>query len=530
MKYLPSIQPGSDTRSSRPLAIVVVAGLIMSSCVSQAPKTVVSSRPIRSSDVARLRGNELRYGVGYTQVAGVVYQPDTVMIGGGATSVRRVSAAGLTWTLDDKAPGVDKLAVGKIMLATSFGTGRVLRLTRSAGEVHVVLGPVAITEVFRDADLGSLTPIPIKDVLAYVTPAAPGTVSDGPQGSIAALVPTGSGNTNTVVLQGSTAPELTFRTHPARLVGFASGDAGVLRTAGSVAPGAQPPPLELPAPFSTPVSVGAGDFALTPICCAGGIGIQIGYDHGGGRLQATVKLKMTTPTVAFHLRVSGGKLLEATVRIQGGVALRLALEAATLTSAGSFAGKRVHVPETLTIPLTGFGVPVVLSFNQDFYLSMQLAGKASFGTFGEYRVAGDLGFGYRSGGPKPDETKLSVQFPMTEHTHTEGVASGAVLFGWTLKASVGVGVEGFNAGVWYQLNTNFGVAANTMLSLPALCVTDSVKVTGLYGVGWTIPAFVANTINALLSIFGSRRIAATGGPWWGPTVLWNPPDGNYCPT
>ena len=174
----------------------MVAALVTSAaaCTSSVGHPSTSAAPRRSNQVAQLGGNELRFGAGATAVAGVVYQPDVVLIQGGAAAVREVSASGLTWTIDANAPGASELAVGKIMLATSFGTGRVLKLTRSGGEDRVVLGPVSITDVIRDADLGSSAPIPIGAALAYATPSAPGAAVDDPQDPLAPA--TGSGLAN----------------------------------------------------------------------------------------------------------------------------------------------------------------------------------------------------------------------------------------------------------------------------------------------------------------------------------------------
>ena len=109
----------------------------------------------------RWTGKERKYGGSITEYAGVTYQPNVVLIGGGARAVRGRSPDGLTWTIAGNAPGAADLRVGKIMLATTFAAGRVLKLTRVGPNLRVVLGPAGLTDIFRDAVFDSPKPIPL---------------------------------------------------------------------------------------------------------------------------------------------------------------------------------------------------------------------------------------------------------------------------------------------------------------------------------------------------------------------------------
>lgn len=518
-----------DARKSR-FAVIMVAALLTSAaaCTSSVGHPSTTAAPRRSSQIAHLGGNELRYGAGATAAAGVVYQPDVVLVGGGAAAVRVVSASGLTWTIDANAPGAGKLAVGKIMLATSFGTGRVLKLTRSGTQVTVILGPVSITDVIRDANLGSSTPIPIGETLAYATPSAPGAAVDDPHDPLAPATGSGPANPSPGRSPNPATDTSTATTHSLRGTRLTPrGVAGLLAPTEGARVAAPAAPT-LPAPSTAPIPVGAGDFQVTPFWDGGGAGVKVGYDKGDGRLQATLTLKLDKPTMLFRLVISHGKLLEATVQVHGAGAVEVAVDAATRSSAGNFRGKTVHVPETLTIPLAGFGIPLVLSVNQDFYVSMQLIGAAAFHTKGGYRISGDLGFGYRNGsGPNLFGTTLAVEDPMTANTRVLGVASGVITLGWNLKLSIGVGVLGFSAGVWYQLGVALSVVADG-LSLTAGCVRDALVVVGSYGIGWTVPQAVVAVLNFFLRAVRARTITASGGFAWGPSELWRPTPGDFC--
>jgi hypothetical protein len=77
------------------------------------------------------------------------------------------------------------------------------------------------------------------------------------------------------------------------------------------------------------------------------------------------------------------------------------------------------------------------------------------------------------------------------------------------------------AGVWYQLTTGVGLVADGMASGNiAPCVDGSARITGSYGVGYSIPKVVAQVVNQFLTVVNLAPIAASGGPQWGPSTLW----------
>ena len=334
-----------------------------------------------SSGRARWTGAELRYGGSVTDYAGVVYQPDVVVIGGGANAVRAEGANGLTWTIDARAPGAAAVHVGSIMLATTFAAGRVVALSRTATDLRVTLVPVALTDVIADGTFQSAAPVPLASPLVYSPAQSAGPAS--------AQVATGA----------LLAPNALSR-----------------RLNGGL------PSSRLPA--AAPTSAG---FTATPICCAGGVGVHIGYDSTYGRLSATVQLFMEKPTVSFQIRIGAGRLVDASLQLHGVGGLRYDLSAATLNSSGDVKSIPIEVPGSVTIPLVG---PFAITFSQSFDVSLQLAGRASFKASGQYKVAGTLGFGVSDGGPRLDQVSMSTQVPITRHTLSLSVGANALSLGW----------------------------------------------------------------------------------------------------
>ena len=90
---------------------------------------------------------ERRFGVAPVPDATVTYQPDVIIVGGGAAAIRSQDPNGFRWTIDAGAPHARDLVPGKVFFMTGRAVGRVL---------DVRLGEVAIDAqgVERTGDQG----------------------------------------------------------------------------------------------------------------------------------------------------------------------------------------------------------------------------------------------------------------------------------------------------------------------------------------------------------------------------------------
>ncbi|QOC92026.1 hypothetical protein [Micromonospora craniellae] len=141
--------------------LTVVLLLIAAACAGRSP-----GDPVGAVDEDPYSESALRYGMAPMPHPDLTYQPDVVLVGGGGRSVRSVTADGLTWRIDGRAPRADDLAPGKVMFVTGRGVGRVLDLQREGGDLLVTIGPVTITDVIRDGTLAKQG-IAIEDPVAY---------------------------------------------------------------------------------------------------------------------------------------------------------------------------------------------------------------------------------------------------------------------------------------------------------------------------------------------------------------------------
>ena len=123
---------------------------------------------------------ELRYGLAPDEHPKVTYQPDVVVVGGGADSVVSATADGTTFTLKPDAPHVKDLEVGKVMVLTNEATGRILSLGHASAGIVVQLLPVQLGEVFKDAKLSFDVPIHSNEIGFDQVPQPGGETSAAP--------------------------------------------------------------------------------------------------------------------------------------------------------------------------------------------------------------------------------------------------------------------------------------------------------------------------------------------------------------
>lgn len=465
------------------LAIAVTAGCSSGVVPGHASSSNAPATPSSAAlTAAHWSGAQLAYGGDITRVAGLTYQPGVVLVGGGAGAIRGASADGLAWTLAGNAPGVAQLHVGSIMLATVFAAGRVIGLKHVGPDVQVLLAPVALTDVIRDGTFSSARPIPLSDGLYYSQDFASAAPTSTPSGSAHSFL-------------------------------------------GRLAPGT-PVAASLPAPSASPPQSRAGNFTMRPFCCSDGLGVHVGYRSDAGVLSADLSLAVSAPTATFHIGVGGGHLVDASITIHGAGALRFSLHGDVVHASGNVTSGPIWVPGSLTIPLTG---PFTLNFAQAFTVTMQIGGAGAINAGATYPISGELGFGFGGRSGTPNGLSFSDPNPIAKTVAAPAIGIVAVSLGWSLRASVSIGLPALSFGIWYEIEPGLALAVDdSPMSLSFGCATAAISVRGRYGVGYRIPSFIASALSAVLSIFGAKPIPATGGLAWGPYPIWNPASEKYC--
>ncbi|SDZ30211.1 hypothetical protein SAMN05444365_109149 [Micromonospora pattaloongensis] len=421
-------------------------------------------------------GADQRYGAAPTRHPEVTYQPEVVLVAGGGAAVRSVSDDALTWRIDPGADGADEVARGRIMFLTGRAVGRVLDVRRDGRDLAVTLGPVDITEVIRDGVFSGDRPLD--------TPVR--YEADSP---FWAELDAGPGE-----FPSARTPE------------------GVTRTAAVRNLPAGPSALR-PAVAAIGRSAPSPGFRVTPVCCAGGVGARFSYDGGDVRIAGSATLLMGSPSASFHLEIRGGRVLRAQLQVRGMVGLRLDIAAAT--TARRNVNKRLAVPVDFSVPIGEvLGVPFSATASQT--IGVQTAFSARDGNIkasAEWSLSGALGFGYANGSFSPQlPGSFAVRNSIVDSMTGPSVGVNGIIVTHQAAFRLGLGAFGFTAGLYATLTTTVGLTVGSAAGAPlALCRGAQLGIWTDYGVGYTIPGYLAKAINAFLDLFNATPIEQRGG-------------------
>jgi hypothetical protein len=435
-------------RARQPLVLVAVLCLV-TSCGGTASKDD-SAAPAGVDARA-----ELAYGRAPTTGAGITYQPDVVIVGGGAGMVRSVSSDSLRWTIDARAQHIDELAPGKVMFLTGRGVGRVLQVERHGDLVDVALGPVDLTDLISDGDIEVSAPLDVSKMTFQTYTEAPAAA--GPPGATAspAMFVAGRG--------------------ARRLAGFPT-YAGKPRADDSM-----PPPST-----GTSVELSAGGFAVEMSRKSDGtndeLGLKVGYTKGGTTVGLEFGAKLDKPRVEANLGFRGGALTRNSLIVNGLREVSVGLvSGAEKGLAGNFKG-RVEVPAEITAPLPGGPVPLVVSFRFKFIVETAFSARnATLAAQAKVKVDGPIGF---SDGKVLTPTVTQVVSPVD---NLNGVSEGVngILVAEQVTVVIGVGVPAAMAGPFAALTVAYGLTNGSSIGI-VQCRQTSVDVVLAGGVGFTL--------------------------------------------
>ncbi len=126
---------------------------------------ITTPRQIKKNEMSEA---ERKYGIAPIPDSSVEYQPDVIVVGGGAESVREQHSNGFMWSIDAHAARASELKPGKILFLTNRAVGRVLGIRKDGDNLVLVLGPVEINELIRNADIHiANVPIDFDEALSY---------------------------------------------------------------------------------------------------------------------------------------------------------------------------------------------------------------------------------------------------------------------------------------------------------------------------------------------------------------------------
>jgi hypothetical protein len=434
-------------------------------------------RQLKRSDLTEA---EQKYGIAPVPDNTVTYQPDVIIVGGGAEAIRAQNPNGFMWTIDGDAPHARELAPGKVFFMTGRAVGRVLDVRKDGADLIVTIGPVTLTELFREADIRiENMPIDFNEAIPYTSSELPGQV-------VSAALP---------------APP--DRLIPATFVAESGWSRYPVQGPGSS-----------PAPAPDVSQLLEKNFKMFPVTNKWGVGIRVTADGGGLKVSADTLLSLTVPTLNVHLNISGGGITEASIELKGAAGLTWNF------AAGSELGMSANVdallqPDTdFSIPIGGLGpVPVSVTVRQRFRLKTALGARNStLSATGDYTFDGSFKVGYFN---KSWNVAGPIGFTSKQSMTRTGTGMSMAVTGLTLADSVkviaGVGVHGFAVGPYFTFTTAVGAFRNSDIGMIACNgATLDIKLTG--GVGYLIPKSITDLINSVLSALNIKyRITGEGG-------------------
>jgi hypothetical protein len=451
-------------RAAAAAAVVLLAALAVSSCGGSGggndPSARTGATPANTTSgklpsAPSAGQQELAYG--RAPVPGAVkYQPDVVLVGGGAAMVRGVSGDSLTWSIDARAPHLDELQPGKIMFLTGRAVGRVLDVEKAGAVVKVTLGPVDVTDVIADGDVEVNEPLDASAMSFQTFPDVPG-VDESSSG---------------------TASPTTSPTPSKFLAGLAQDRAHML------APRANEP---LPPPSTgSSVEVSAGDWsAEVGRKVSGGsteFSLKTGYKVKGVTVGLEFTATMAAPTVKASLGFSGGALTRNEFSLDGLKNIKVSLISGTETGLSGNFKSRIEVPVEANFPLPAGPVPFIVSVRFKFLVETAFSARnATLTANGELKVDGPIGFsGTNVFVPSVNPTTSPID-------NMAGVSVGvnAVVFAMQLKVVVGLGIPAALAGPFGAVTVSYGLTNGSAIGI-IQCRQASLDVVVGYGAGYTL--------------------------------------------
>jgi hypothetical protein len=471
-------------RGDRAAALALLGALLFTACTGR------GSSP-RQTGTLKLSEAEFRYGVSPRRDPKVVYQDDVVLFEHGAEAVHSVSADGLTWTIDADIPHADEIKPGKIIFLTNRGVGRVLGIQRHGGELGVVLGPITLTDVIKEAELQGDQPVDLDQMIKYTAPDFPGAVFYTPP----TVVP---------------APPSKSELEP--------GNGASVRLASyAYSGGPAAPPGRLPQPVQGPPGpLSLDDFKVYQFCCRS-LGLKLVHDRNGLQVTAQAQLHLKAPSLRFNIIIHNSQIQTAELELRGAAGLTLEFEATSTSGIQGNINKQIWIPCDWEIGVGGLnGVPLAIAFHQGFILKTAFSARNSvLKARGDYAFSGSIQMGYHNGSWQASApAALIVNQSLMDSLSGASLGITAFEIAYQGRVMVGIGAFGFVTGPYLGYVAAVGISRGSDaagLLVGRTCKGAILNVDLQVGVGYSIPRPVTDVINFILRSFNLREIQGTGG-------------------
>lgn len=474
------------------------------------PNTHDAFTGARATPAGALTNGEYLYGLGPSHSSAVTYQPDVILVGGGASSVRSVSADGIVWTILGSAPGASALQPGKILFVTGRGVGRVLEIRQVGQDIAVILGPVDLTDVIRDGRITVDQPLDLSHFAFSHTPELPGSVREVTP--IVGSLPAQEG----MFRYAGTHRLPDLRLPGVRLVAS--------RLPSSMAQGSGSLP---PATVSATHQFTVGNFSVEPSIKPEGLVVRLAYgpsaswllkrpptapdggDWGTDRpgtgtargleLGITFTLIMSNPSIQASTEVRNGQIQESDVQVHGIRQIDVDIQAGSQTGLSGNISQRIEVPVDLVLPIMpAAGLPLNIALRQRFLVQTAFTAKNSTLTaHGSYLISGPLQSGTSGGSTTGSSPTIEVRQSLLSSLRGVSVGVNGIVVAWHVRFVLGLGIPAAFVGPHVGLTISSTVTRGSDLGI-VVCRMTSVDATVNGGVGFKVePEFITRLAQLL---------------------------------
>jgi hypothetical protein len=411
------------------------------------------------------------YGYGASPT-GADYQPDVVVVGGGAAAIRSESGNGLVWTIAKSAPGADKLTVGSVMVLTSVATGRVAAIHDDGDSRVVTLAPVNLTDVIRNGSIDVDQALPAS-ALSYQLIPDPIAAQSTPQaGDLPSANISPSGYRRTQPFTAETAALNQAAPQPGGTMPFAS---------------------------DSSFEVKVGDWTVSPSVASDKLELGVERD---GALKVGIDFAFDTNNLHFHGidTIKNGQSTHSGFEITGITGMTISLQAGAAGGSADNEKIKIEAPieanlEIPPSPATA-GLPMDIKVTFTFSVETAITGdNSTLVATGIWGLDGPIGYDGSNFLTPTFTVKQSIIDSITGIT----LGPSGIVFGLEMKFQVGVGVAELSAGPFAGVIVDLGVTNGSSLGAAlARCKGATLDLRGSAGVGLEISAAAIPILKDLL--------------------------------
>lgn len=532
------------------------------------PQAVPGATVLRPIDPRSLSESERKFGIAPRRSSEVEYQPGVILMEQGDKAIRSIASNGLQWEFDANAPHVSEFQEGKIVFATGRAVGRIVSLKKVGGSVTVVLGPIQLTDVIKNGKFTMDQAISADEMISYVAPDFPQPPEGHPEekktasskasgdaaprverAMVVSRVQGGVWTPMSVAETYSDGSRVTFqkignhwrsprassarmdpalRVHPYRpRTDLAARQQPPLVPGTGLqfpqAPSIQNPPLTPAKTAGTPPVVDVGDIRTVAVVNPSNIGLQFYSKNMAGGLAVFAETLMNVNHIHMHfvLNIVNGRIVKCGIDMGGALGVKLYMDTHTTKDFQVNLHKRWWEPVDLTIPLglgNAFGIPFSVTFNMMLEVNSGFSAKQSIlHAEADYTYKGGLWAGYTDG----EGWKVATASDLVPRTDIGRSIQGAsvginsLVMACSVRAMVGIGAFGFNTGVYVGMRFDGTIVRAPDEAFP--CRQGTVEVYIDSGVGYSLPGFVVDVINKILSAFTKYQLERVGTLLKGPS-------------